>query len=295
MPDLTNGYRGKGQGNTRVLDAILDRPAVTWRGPAGTLAAEIFTKNFMPYAKSHWAYDASGCNCEHLARAFHATWEYVVHRRRDLGPRENLDKASVEKCFGTTLAAGLVSHAWRVFAGPAQGNVRDPISGNLDGRCLFKVHYMAKIGFRYFDPTFDRMTQSRDDCVERKLSSLKPGAWLSEDQQRLYIRTEQRAPQFADSWMEYSADSWISHQDWKDLSARSGHWRSSNLKGVDAALDAYEKMKNARNLQTLKTAFQNWYARNPKEVSHRNRENCINRLALNLGLAKTLLKTGNPS
>ena len=75
MPDdLTNGYKGDGRGNTRVLDDILARPAGTWRGPAGILARELFEKNFMPYARAHRAYDGSACNCEHLARAFLATW-----------------------------------------------------------------------------------------------------------------------------------------------------------------------------------------------------------------------------
>jgi hypothetical protein len=292
MPDLTGGYGGKGRGNTRVLDAILDRPAVTWRGPAMTLPGELFTKNFMPYAKAHWAYDASACNCEDLARAFHATWEYVAHKRQGLGPRENLTKATVERCFGARDAGALISHPWRVFAGPAHGNVRNPVTGNLDGRCLFPVHYLAKIGTHYFDPTFDRMTHNRDDCVAKRISRLRQGLWLSEDQQNLYVRTERRAPQFADSWLEYSAGNWISYADWKSLSARSGHWRSSDLKSVDAALEGYEKTRDPQNLQTLKNAFQTWYAKNPKEVSHRNKEECISRLALNLGLARTLLKTG---
>lgn len=292
MPDLTGGYRGKGQGNTTILDAILARPAVTWRAPAMTLAGELFTKNFMPFAKARWAYDASTCNCEDLARAFHATWDYVVHKRQGLGPRENLAKASVERCLGTTLGAGMISRARRVFAGPANGNVRNPATGNLDGRCLFPVHYVTKIGAGYFDPTFDRMTQNRDDCVEKRLSKLNPGTWISEDQQHLYVRTERRAPQFADSWLEYSAGNWVSYRDWKSLSARSGHWRSSDLKGVDAALERYEKAPSAQNLQGLKNAFQTWYGKNPQEVSHRNKEECISRLALNLGLARTLLKTG---
>jgi hypothetical protein len=256
-----------------------------------TLAGELFTRNFMPYAKAHWAYEASTCNCEHLARAFHATWDYVSYKRQGLGPRENLPKASVERCFGSQ-AGAMISRAWRVFAGPANGNVRDPSTGRLDGRCLFPVHYLTKIGARYFDPTFDRMTQNRDDCVAKKISRLRPGLWLSEDQQNLYIRTERRAPQFADSWLEYSAGDWISHHDWMGLSARSGHWRSSDLKSVDAALEAHERQPNGQNLQSLKNAFQTWYGRNPKEVSHRNTDHCIGRLALNLGLAKTLLKTG---
>lgn len=291
MPDLTGGYRGKGQGNTRILDAILDRPAVTWRAPAMTLAGELFARNFMPYAKAHWAYDASTCNCEDLARAFHAIWEYVGHKRQGLGPRENLDKASVERCCGSH-AGAMISRPWRVFSGPANGNVRNPVTGNLDGRCLFPVHYLTKIGVRYFDPTFDRMTQNRDDCVAKRISRLRPGLWLSEDQQNLYVRIERRAPQFADSWMEYSAGNWISSTDWKSLSARSGHWRSLDLKGVDTALEGYEETPDAQNLLNLKNAFQTWYAKNPKEVSLRNQEECISRLALNLGLAGTLLKTG---
>ena len=62
MPDLTGGYLGNGRGNTRVLDAILARPGVTWKGPAGILAHELFTKNIIPNAKAHSAYHRSHCN-----------------------------------------------------------------------------------------------------------------------------------------------------------------------------------------------------------------------------------------
>ncbi len=290
MSDLTHGYQGQGTGNTVVLDAILARSAITWKAPARTLPQELFTKNFMPYAKAHWAYDASTCNCEDLARAFSATWNYVTHKRSSWGPKEVLPKASVEKCFGRTYSVGMITNAIGVFSGPAHGNLRNPTTGALDGRCLFPVHYLCKIETRYFDPTFDRQTWSRDDCVERKVIKLNLKLWLSEDGAFLYERNELPAPGFADSWNEHSAADWISHADWKDLTARSGHWRSPDLNKVDSTLEAYEKSKTPERLAALKAAFGKWYIRKQGEVTHRNKASCITRLALNLGLAKTLLK-----
>jgi hypothetical protein len=291
MPDLTGGYLGDGRGNTGVLDVILAHPGVTWKGPAGTLAHELFTKNFMPYAKAHWAYHGSQCNCEHLARAFHATWNYVGHKRKSTNPREVLPKAGVDKCFGAMgRSGGMITRALAVFSGPAHGNVRNPTTNALDGRCLFPVHYLCQVGSRYFDPTFDRETAVRDDCVERKLDKLGLTLWLCKDGTRLYERNETPAPAFSDSWNEFNANDWVTYAQWKDLTARSGHWRSSQLKAVDGALEAYEGTKNPNNLTALKTAFQKWYTNNKAEVTHRNKESCINRLALNLGLAKELLK-----
>ncbi|MCU7923831.1 MAG: hypothetical protein KZQ88_14170 [Candidatus Thiodiazotropha sp. (ex Dulcina madagascariensis)] len=292
MPDLTKGYQGNGRGNLAVLNAILGQLAVSWKGPRNSLPQELFTKNFMPYAKAHWAYDASRCNCEDLARAFWATWNYVGHKRQGLGPREVLPKANVEKCFGITDNKGMITKSKRVFNGPARGNVRNSAAGTLDGRCLFPVHYLCKIGNRYFDPTFDRATASRDDCVERKLDKLQPALWLSEDGQFLYERNQTPAAGFADSWNEFSAADWVSHAQWKDLTARSGHWRSAELKAVDSALESYGRARTQDNLATLKTAFQKWFLKKQGEVTHRNKESCINRLALNLGLARTLLKKG---
>jgi len=291
MPDLTGGYLGNGRGNTRVLDAILARPGVTWKAPAGTLAHELFTKNFMPYAKVHWAYHGSQCNCEHLARAFHATWNYVGHKRKSLNPRETLLKAGVEKCFGAMgRSGGMITRALAVFSGPAHGNVRNPTTNALDGRCLFPVHYLCQVGSRYFDPTFDRETALRDDCVERKLDKLNLTLWLCRDGTRLYVHNETPAPGFSDSWNEFNANDWVTYAQWKDLTARSGHWRSGQLKAVDKALEAYEGAKNPKNLSTLKTAFQKWYTNNKSEVTNRNKESCIDRLAFTLGLAKELLK-----
>ena len=292
MPDLTGGYRGKGNGNTRVLEAILARPAVTWKGPAGTLAHELFTKNFMPYAKAHWSYHGSNCNCEDLARTFLATWSYVGFKRKAKNPREVLDKASIEKCFGTTQNKGMITKAWRVFNGPAQGNVRNPSTRALDGRCLFPVHYLCKINNRYFDPTFDRETAFRDDCVTVKLNKLGPSLWLSDDEKYLYERNTTPAPGFSDSWDEHKASDWVNYTQWERLTARSGHFRSPQLKAVDKALQTYGESKTATNLATLKDAFEKWYTKKTGEVSKRNKDSVINRLALNVGLAKTLLKAG---
>ncbi len=290
MPDLTGGYLGDGKGNTRILDAILAQRAITWKTPANLLAEELFKKNFMPYAKAHWSYQGSQCNCEHLARAFLGTWNYTGFKRKSINARESLPKASVDKCFGMTQNVGMITRALRVFNGPARGNVRNPATKALDGRCLFPVHYLCKVGTKYFDPTFDRVTSSRDDCVESKLKRLCLTIWVTEDENCLYERNQEKAPGFSDSWNEFKATDWVTYTQWKSLTARSKHWRSSDLKGVDKALESYEKEKNAKNLSTLKSAFQKWYTKNKNEVAHRNKESCINRLALNLGLAKTLLK-----
>ena len=199
-------------------------------------------------------------------------------------------KAEVDKCFGMTHNIGMITRALRVFSGPVRGNVRNPATAALDGRCLFPVHYLCKIGTRYFDPTFGRSTIVRDDCVEREIKRLGLTLWLDKDKTRLYVRNLTTAPGFSDSWNEFRADQWITHADWKSLTARTGHVRSTELRAVDSALKAYENARNPMNLSALKAAFQKWYTKKKGEVAHRNKESCIHRLALNLGLADTLLK-----
>jgi len=75
------------------------------------------------------------------------------------------------------------------------------------------------------------------------------------------------------------------------LTARTGHWRSSELESVDKALLAYERNRSPNNLTALQTAFQKWHTHKKGEVTERNKESCIYRLALNLGLAAELLKS----
>jgi hypothetical protein len=174
-----------------------------------------------------------------------------------------------------------------VFGGPAHGNVRAQNTGMMDGRCLFPIHWICKIGMMYFDPTYDRSTANPEDIVERKLTKLTPGLWISKDRQFLYAHNRVPALKFSDSWNELSVTGWISFQDWKAKTARSGHFRSGDLEKVDAALQAFEQ-QGADGLAALKTAFKNWADRNPKEACLRNVDNCVKGLATFLGVMVNL-------
>jgi hypothetical protein len=279
MADLTQGYKGGGKGNTQVLDAILKKKRSLWLSPPGLLASQLFNKVFMPYAKRTWTYDGATCNCEHLARAFIATWDYVRFKRA----AKNLPKAEAVKCPG----GGLITQAWDAL-NRTQGNVRTGPGKSLSKHSLFPVHWLCKIGSQYFDPTFYKVTNSPNACIHLKIKKLGRTLWLSVDRSRLYERNLNAAPGFADSWDEFKAEEWVTYDEWKKLTARSGHTRSGKLRLVDEELEAYGK--NPGKLQALKDAFKDWYTRNPKEVAKRNTDSCINRLALNLGLAKELLK-----
>jgi hypothetical protein len=142
----------------------------------------------------------------------------------------------------------------------------------------------------YFDPTFDRSTAFPADIVVRKLTKLGPAFWLSHDETWLYVRNTNAAPGFGDSWDELSAATWISSEEWTTQTARTGHWRSGDLENVDKALLAFEKGRGGAAFESLRAAFQHWFARNPKESASRNAGNCVYRLALNLKLAKALLR-----
>lgn len=277
MPDLTQGYLGPGKGNQAIVDAIFRVTPLNVSLPVQWLSKFLFTNNFMPYAKSHWAYEGSLCNCEHLSSALNAVWSYVkgVKRPKGLEPLPAAEKVS---CLGTISTDGIITKAERVFAGVAHGNVRAQTSGLTDGRCLFPVHWVCKIGTLYFDPTYDRFTTNPEDIVQRKLTKLTPGLWISKDRQFLYAHNWLRAPQFSDSWNEMNASSWISSQDWKAKTARSFHTRSGDLQKLDAALQAFEQ-QGADALAPLKTAFKNWHDRNPKEASSRNVDGCVTGLA----------------
>jgi len=279
MAGLTPGYQGGGKGNTKVLDAILKGKRSIWLGPPATLASELFNKAFMPYAKSKWQYKGDTCNCEDLARAFWATWDYVRHKRGG----KNWPKGEAVKCS----QGGLITKAWDAL-NRTQGNVRTGPGKSLSKHSLFPVHWVCRIGNQYFDPTFDEVSNNRNACVHVEIKKLGPTLWLSRDGKRLYERNLDAAPGFTDSWNEFKAEEWVTYAEWKKLTARSGHTRSGELSRVDAALEAYGN--NPGKLNDLKTAFKDWYKHNPKEVANRNRDSCINRLALNLGLAKELLK-----
>ena len=143
--------------------------------------------------------------------------------------------------------------------------------------------WICKIGIMYFDPTYNRSSLTPGDVVERILAKLTPALWLSEDRRFLYARNLDAAPRFTDSWNEMNAKGWISSADWKTKTARFGHSRSADLVQVDTALQAFEK-QGAATLAALKTAFKNWFARNPQEASSRNVDNCVTGLASFLGV-----------
>ena len=70
----------------------------------------------------------------------------------------------------------------------------------------------------------------------------------------------------------------FSHQEWIEKTQRAGHWRSNDLKILDDALKNYCSNASYQNLQILKKAFKNWYAKNPRERTKRNEDNCVERL-----------------
>jgi hypothetical protein len=65
------------------------------------------------------------------------------------------------------------------------------------------------------------------------------------------------------------------HKFWVTKTARAGHWRSGDLKGVDQALEVYEKQPTKSHLTQLGTVFAAWYTRNFKDRTARNVDNCI--------------------
>jgi hypothetical protein len=280
MSHLTQGYHGNGRGNCRILDAILAKAPVNLGLPASFLAAKLFELNFMPYAKAHWQYDGSACNCEDLSGALTAVWDYVKTVKRSRN-EPVLPKAEKVRCIEGN---GIITRATRVFAGPARGNVRLQNTGALDGRCLFPVHWVCKIGNTYFDPTYDRTTQNARDIVQREIRRVTPVLWRSTDNRYLYARDAQNPAQnFSDSWHEMDARGWISAADWKTKTARTLHTRSSDLQRVDTALKAFED-QGATALNALTTAFRTWATNNPKEVSSRNVDDCVGGLGRFLGV-----------
>ena len=280
MPDSTRGYHGGGKGNCTILDAILKQAPLNVNLPPAWLPQKLFTLNFMPYAKSHWAYDGSACNCEDLSSALCAVWDYVKSVKR-AGTEMPLPRAEKVSCLSS---GGMITKPNRVFAGPARGNVRLQGTGTTDGRCLFPVHWICRIGLGYYDPTYDRMTTNPKDIVERALTKLTPGLWIAQDRSFLYARSAtDPAPGFSDSWHEMNGAGWSSAQDWKTKTARTMHTRSSDLRQVDLKLKSFED-DGASALEALKTAFKNWVARNPKEASSRDVDNCVKGLATFLGV-----------
>lgn len=286
MTDLSRGYLGNAKGNCLVVDAILRQAPLNLGLPGHWLVKAFFNNNFMPYAKAHWAYEGSTCHCEDLSNALLAAWDYMKSKRP--GGLDVLPRAEKVGCpFG---GGGIITRALPVFAGPARGNIRRQRTGATDGRCLFPIHYMCKIGASFLDPTYDRITSLLEDCVERRLikESCPPFFWLAADRHLLYVRnTADPAPGFSDSWQELDTTGWIRADAWKLKTARSGHTRSSDLQRVDAALLAFES-QGASALPGLKTTFKHWADHNPKEAFARNVDNCVGGLAGFLDVAVNL-------
>jgi hypothetical protein len=278
MADLTQGYLGHGHGNCLVVEQIASHPYLNYQQQGQFLARSLFKGNFMPYAKTHWAYEASNCNCEMLANALLAVWDYIATVKRPAvsGALPQASKYNID---------GLVSKPLHFFAGAAHGNVRRAEDGALDGRCLFPIHWVSRIGLEYYDPTYDRSTANAEDSVERHIRRL--GAhmafWISLDGQKLYAHSTDAAPRFADSWVELNAAGYITAADWKTKTARTLHTRSSDLAAVDNAIQIFEQQGWA-GFVALKTAFTYWKARNPQEAAARNVDNCVTGLGGFLGV-----------
>lgn len=281
MTDLTRGYLGAGKGDLGVVQAIFEQSPLNVGLPAQWLARAFFTNNFMPYAKTHWRYDGRDSNCDDLANAFLAAWNYlkVVKRPAGLDPLPLAGKIS-----GVPDESYFITRPLPVFAGPARGNVRAHVGDPTDGRCMFPVHWVAKVGLMHFDPTFDRITANTADIVERGLTKLTPVLLMAKDKSRLYVRNLDAATGFSDSWNEFDAAGWISAADWKTQTHRDGmHTRMGELAAVDTALHRFEQEGMAA-LPALKTAFSTWVAHNPKQVAARNSGHVVTGLGGFLGV-----------
>jgi hypothetical protein len=280
VPDLTRGYFGGGKGNCAIVEAIFSKTSFNAGLPEPFFSKALFQNNFMPYAKSNWAYEASYCNCEDLATAFLAVWDYVTAVKRDKSAGAILRPAKYKTC-------ALVTNVLRYFAGPACGNVRRRSDGQLDGRSLFPLHYMVQSGSHYLDPTFDLVITGNPAATEMQAEVKRLGTamkfWITLDGRRLYAFSSNTAPNFGDSWVELDAAGYLTVDDWKAKTARSGHTRSGDLSAVDNALKGFETT-GWDGFDKLKTAFATWVQRNANEVSHRNVGNCITGLAGFLGV-----------
>jgi hypothetical protein len=253
------------------------------------LAKALFRNRFMPYAKANWKYNGLDCNCGDLANAFCVAWVYIKNNKRTKGLLDP-GAAQVVSCLHQRVEVdGLITRKdYSVFAGPAYGNVRTGQDGMLDGRCLFPVHWICQVGTHYYDPTFNHTTSRPDYILEREISRGRgelATLWFSTEKppRYLYARDTRRpALQFADSWHEMDARVFVPFQEWKTKTTRSGHTRSANLQQVDAALSAFCRV-GYDAFQQLKTAFETWGERDPKEARNVNVGNCVRRLKSFLG------------
>jgi len=278
MPDLTMGYQGPGRGNMSVVDAIFRHAPLNVALPAHWLPKAAFTNNFMPYAKIHWSYDGSNCNCEDLSSALWAFWSYIVSSKRPQG-LDPLPRAEKTPCS----APNIITRALPVFAGPAFGNIRHQQTNSPDGRCLFPVHWVFQVGRLYLDPTFDRITENPTDLVIAHYTRLTPNLFRSEDQRYLYARNPIATDRFSDSFNELDAAGWLPAQEWKSRTARSLHTRSMDLINLDRALAAFEQQGYSAFAE-LQSAFRQWVQNNHKEAAARNAGDCVVALGAFLGV-----------
>lgn len=275
-------------GKTDIVEAIFNYNPVPLDMTLASqaLADELFENNFMPYAIqiAHWGYDGAFCNCQDLADAFLATWVYVKTTKRPKGLP--MDVGTKIEIMGET-QHGLITKPWQVASGPARGNVRVQ-GGMLDGRCLFPNHTVCQVGTKFYDPTFNKVTNTARECVEREIARGgdrgAPAFWFSADGRYLYAHnTRLPALRFSDSWQQMDARVWVSSAEWKTKTARDRlHFRSLNLQKVDTALSAYEQQGDDV-FQQLKTAFEHWGAQDPKEALNINVDHCVSKLKSFLG------------
>jgi hypothetical protein len=282
-------------GSTAIVEAIFTYNSVpldmTQASPA--LADDLFENSFMPYAirVANWAYDGMYCNCQDLAEAFLATWVYVKTTYRKVAPPLDVGTCVQIMTGAVPAGCGLITKPWPVLCGPARGNVRVGNTATLDGRCLFPNHTVCQIGVKYYDPTFNKITNGPREVVERNIVRGNPVTapcfWFSTEAPKpryLYARyANLPAPQFTDSYQEMDARVWVPSAEWKLSTARdSHHFRSPNLHKVDAALVAFEQ-QGADQLQRLKTAFDHWGRQDPKEALALNVNRVVSRLKAFLG------------
>ncbi len=78
----------------------------------------------------------------------------------------------------------------------------------------------------------------------------------------------------------------VGHAEWMTGTWRDWHFRSSQLRALDAALKSYEDSEymDLAKLGALRTAFEAWYADNPKEATKRNKNDVVQRLKKQLSL-----------
>jgi hypothetical protein len=275
MGDLTR----YGSGDTAVVEAIFNQAPLDVTRPGPLLASALFKGNFIPYAKAHWAFDGSQCNCDDLASALLDAWVYLKSVKR---PR-NLPELPPGEKVACLAGGGMVTRVLPFFSGPTQGNVRQARDGQLDGRCLLARHWVLKVGLVHFDAAFNRSANDPAEIVERQITKLAPALWLSKDKHWLYLRNPNAAPQFSETWDERPARGWLLPPDWAAKTANATATRSPELQQVDAALQLVAR-EGAPGFEPLKHAFAHWYSNHHEDARVRDQDHCVTGLAMFLGV-----------